>query len=70
MPHTKIEKHKCSDQIYSNSMNLIIYKQIQLKSIKNHIKLHKLCKQMPKKKENNPHLSWILHNHTKRYAMI
>ena len=40
MPHTKVGKNKCSDIIYLNSINSTIYNQIQLTSIKNHIKLH------------------------------
>ena len=53
MSHTEVEKHKCSNQIYSNSINLIIYNQIKLKSIKKHINLHNLCKQMPKKRKHS-----------------
>ena len=44
MPHTKVGKNKCSNIIYLNLVNLMIYHQIQLTSIKSHLKLRKFGK--------------------------
>ena len=46
--HTKVGKNKFSDIIYFNSIDLIIYNEIQLKSIKNHINLRKNDKKILK----------------------
>ena len=43
-PHTKVGKKMCSDIIYLNLIHLMIYNQIQLKSMKNHVNVHNFDK--------------------------